>query len=276
VNLVQKEHIALCRKAKRGDRKAADRLVRLVLPYVHLHAHRVQKKTGMTDHDALVSEGCMGVLKAIQKFDPKAGCGFLTYATWWIRAAMSRGVEDAEALFSGTKHTHRNFRPKVREVAILIESGMGPAEARARVAKKHGIALARFDEMFASLHIKVSPFDPPESEDNGAFHFNHDTLPRQHTSHTEAPDDDADRKRIQAAVREVVKDLEPSLNAKERAILHRRLFTHRNDSLKDIGDPFGVTRERIRQIELKLVKKLRSRLSKHRAIRESVGFQEVA
>lgn len=244
--LTAPEEVALAKRMEAGDNRAKKRLAETNLRLVVSIAKRYVGR-GMSFLD-LIQEGNLGLMKAVDKFDYKRGFKFSTYATWWIRQAITRAIADQARTIRIPVHMVETINKLVRiERQLVQELGRDPSNEE--IAKEMGIEVEKVREVRKIAQEPVSLETPiGEEEDSHLGDFIEDDT-------AIAPDEAANF----TMLREELNDILMTLNERERKVLELRfgLVDGTPRTLEEVGKEFNVTRERIRQIEAKALRKLK-------------------
>ena len=249
--LSPEEEIELAQRMAKGDHYARKRLseanIRLVVSIAKKYVGRGYVGRGMLFLD-LIQEGNLGLIKAVEKFDYTKGFKFSTYATWWIRQAITRAIADQARTIRIPVHMVETIT-KVKKVSsqLLHENGHDPTPEE--IAEKLEMPVEKVREIMRIAQDPVSLETPiGEEEDSHLGDF--------------IPDDDAPAPAEAAShtlLREQLNEVLNTLTEREAKVLKLRfgLEDGKSRTLEEVGQRFEVTRERIRQIEAKALRKLR-------------------
>ncbi len=248
--LTASEEVKFARRIQKGDEAARHRMIESNLRLVVKIARRYLNR-GLPLLD-LIEEGNLGLIHAVKKFDPERGFRFSTYATWWIRQTIERAIMNQSRTVRLPIHVIKEINACIRASRTLRQSQDGQPSA-AEIAEYLKKDPAEVERLMA-LHERVTICSSSSDDERGPL----DSLP----AHRDAePAQCAQQERVNAILDAWIF----RLCDKQRAVVERRFGIHGQSrlTLEQIGKEIGVTRERVRQIQLDALKNLRNMMESH-------------
>ncbi len=247
--LTVKEEIALAKRIKRGDAAAREHMIRANLRLV-VKIARGYENYGLPLLD-LISEGNIGLMKAVERFDPNKGAKLSTYAAWWIKQSIKRGLADQGKTIRLPVHVVDKLFHIRKTEAMLVEL-LGREPTDSEIAEEIGLKTAQVRD-YRKASIAPTSLDAHMGDDDTNRFA--DIVPDTNAA---APFQQA----VEDSDNDIVREVLGTLSPREQTILRLRFGIGGDDekTLEEVGQQFGVTRERIRQIQDEALKKLRKRI----------------
>ena len=266
----EEEHELAVQYVKTGDGVAARRLVTANLRLVVKIAHEYRRSyKNVLD---LVQEGNLGLLQAVKKYDPYRGVKLSSYAAWWIRAYILKYVLSNRRLVKiGTTQAQRKLFFNLRKEREKLEREgyeVGPK----LLAERLDVSEAEVNEMSVRLGAPDLSLDAPSGrgDDDNA----HSPMDRMPSAASGRPDRQVEGGEFRALLREKLEQFAKGLKGREETIFRERLLNDAPLTLQEIGEKYGISRERARQLEKRLVTRLRGYLEKELGEAVAIGASD--
>jgi RNA polymerase sigma-32 factor len=249
--LTRKEEVALAQKYREThDPALARRLVESHLRLVVKIARQCCSRQSLLPD--LIQEGCLGLIRAVEKYDPDRGIRLSSYAAWWIRAYIYQYImANSRMIKVATTFTQRKLFFNLNRECNRLERAGKEVEPK-EIAARLGVSEKAVVEMSTRLNGREVQFDTtvavdPPSADECLGGIN---VPQR-------PDEEVENRELQGAIRKKLDELVGTLETRERLIFEERLLAEKPITLRELGQKFGISRERARQLEERLKKRLR-------------------
>ncbi|HOP49050.1 MAG TPA: sigma-70 family RNA polymerase sigma factor [Ignavibacteriales bacterium] len=245
--LTPEEEIDLAKRIKKGDKAALDKLVKSNLRFVVSVAKQYQNQ-GLSLGD-LINEGNLGLIKAAERFDETKGFKFISYAVWWIRQSILQAIADKTRLIR-LPNNRESMINKINQVASKLAQEYEREVSQEEIAEMLNMDIEEISEAIRIAGKPVS-IDAPFAQGDDSRYI--DVLANEET---EAPDKSLIYESLKIEIERVLS----TLNEREAEVLRLYYGIGRDNALtlEEIGEKFNLTRERVRQIKEKAIKRLKS------------------
>jgi RNA polymerase primary sigma factor len=255
--LTPQEEIELAAKIKKGDKKARELMIKANLRLVVKIAHDYEN-FGLPLLD-LINEGNIGLMKAVERFDPAKGGKLSTYGSWWIKQSIKRALANQSKTIRLPVHLVDKIS-KMRRTAMKLQEVFGREPTDEELAEEMGMTASRVAQMRTAA-IRPASLDAPIGDDDS-----NNFAEVVQDENADTPYEKLEDKTVTRMLQEMVK----TLDAREATILRYRfgLDGGPEKTLEEVGQKFGVTRERVRQIQNIALNKLRKMIEKLEAVQK--------
>lgn len=249
--LTPQEEVVLAKRIKRGDKAAREHMIKANLRFV-VKIARDYENYGLPLLD-LINEGNIGLMKAVDRFDPTKGAKLSTYASWWIKQSIRRAISDQSKTIRLPVHVEDKLM-HIRRAETRLQEEFGRMPTDEELSDELGMTAKRIKQ-YRQASARPTSLDAPIGDSDS------DTIAEVVADEkAESPYNQLEDK----TTTELLHELMSSLDGREQEILRQRFGLGREDekTLEEIGQQFGVTRERIRQLEEIALTKLRRKMNK--------------
>lgn len=255
--LTPAEEIELAARIKRGDKKAREQMIKANLRLVVKIAHDYEG-LGLPLLD-LINEGNIGLMKAVERFDPAKGGKLSTYGSWWIKQSIKRALANQSKTIRLPVHLVDKIS-KMRRTAMKLQEEFGREPTDEELGEELGISASRVAQLRTAA-IRPASLDAPIGDDDS-----NNFAEVVQDENADTPYEQLEEKTVTKMLQEMVKTLDP----REATILRYRfgLDGGTEKTLEEVGEKFGVTRERVRQIQNIALNKLRKMIEKLEAVQK--------
>lgn len=246
--LTQQQELELGKRMMEGDEEAKRKLIESNLRLVVAFAKRYLGKTSMSFSD-LIQEGNLGLIRAVERFDYRRGLKFSTYGTWWIRQAISRAIADQARTIRIPVHMVETIN-KLARVTRQLWQKLGREPTEAEIAAAMGMSEEKIGEI-RKIALEPTSLETPTGEEGDSEFYDFVV-----DENAKSPAENV----VQSMLKEQLLAVIETLTPREQKVIRLRygLDDAHPRTLEEVGKEFNVTRERIRQIEAKALKKLRN------------------
>jgi len=262
--LTIEEEIALAKRIRRGDKAARDHMIQANLRLV-VKIAMDYKDFGLPLLD-LISEGNIGLVKAVERFDPRKGGKLSTYAAWWIKQSIKRALANQSKTIRLPVHLVDKIS-RMRRTAMALTETLGREPTDEELAAELQIPTAKVAHL-KSVSVRPASLDAPIGEDGDSATFG-DIIGDESAL---SPFDGLREKNLSADLRAMIDALDP----REAEIIRLRFGLDGRDelTLEEVGQRFRVTRERIRQLEYLALSKMRKAMARNESVRTSEEIEQ--